>query len=145
MTSGSDPGLKDVESQGHGKWGEFLSCTQHKIEVWCPEPPHCPGAAAFHQESHLLLHVFLPWGLYFRAVFLCGMDRMVLSQGYPVYLHLFCQRVCSREPCLQGQLPGAVATGKVGTEPGHTEGDICLPERASSTFLGSRHGINSPS
>lgn len=54
MASGSDPELKDVESQGHGKWDEVLSCTQHKIEVWCPKPPHCLGAAAFHQESHLL-------------------------------------------------------------------------------------------
>lgn len=55
MTSGSDPGLKDVESQGPGKWGEVLSCSQFKIEVWCPDSLHCPGSVAFHPESDLFL------------------------------------------------------------------------------------------
>lgn len=147
MTSGSDPGLKDVESQGHGKWGEVLSCSQHETEVWCPESLHCPGAAAFHPESDLSLTHLPTWGLCFRGCCPLWGDSTTWTRLKFTLLdsHLSCERVCSRVPCLQGQLPGTVVSRKVVTELGHTEGDIGLPERASSTLLGSRHGVNPPS
>lgn len=49
--------------------GEVLSCTQHEMGAWYPEPPHSSGEAGFHQRSHLLLHNFLPWRLYLRTLF----------------------------------------------------------------------------
>lgn len=65
MTSGSDPGTKRCSIHR----GEMLICAQHEMGLWYPKLPHCSGEAASHQGSHLLLHIFLPWRLYFRSHF----------------------------------------------------------------------------
>lgn len=115
MTSGSDPGLKDVESQGHGKRGEVLSCSQLKIEVWCPESVHCPGAAAFHPESDLFLTHLPTLGTLLQGLF-SSVGRQHSrnpSQAYPSGL--------TSVP-LEGVFESALSAGATAWNSGQREG-----------------------